>query len=141
MRALCLMAMLLPGAAQAQAVIVTHMLTPGSVIGEADVALVDADIPGAVPTLEAALGLAVTETIYPGRPVLLDNLSAPDLVERNQSVSLVYQAGPLQILAKGRALSGGAAGAEVKVMNMNSHATVTGLVGADGTVHVGPPQE
>lgn len=141
MRALRILLLMLPGSVQAQAVIVTHMLTPGSVIAEADVALVDADIPGAIATLQAAIGQQVSETIYPGRPVLAENLIPPVLVERNQAVSLVYEAGPLQILARGRALSAGAAGAEIKVMNMNSHATVMGLVGADGTVHVSPPQE
>ena len=141
MRALCLLAMLLPGMGQAQAVVVTHMLKSGSVIAEADVILVDADIPGALTTLDEALGQAVTETIYPGRPVLQVNLGPPILIGRNQSVSLIYQAGSLQILARGRAMSAGAAGAEIKVMNINSHATVTGLVGADGTVHVSPPQE
>ena len=141
MRALCILLLLVPGLAQAQAVIVTHMLKPGSVIAEADVTLVDADIPGAVVTLDAALGQAVNEVIYPGRPVLADNLGPPRIISRNQSVSLVYQAGPLQIFAQGRALSAGAAGDEIKIMNITSHATVMGLIGADGTVHVSRPQE
>jgi flagellar basal body P-ring formation protein FlgA len=141
MRALCLLLILAPGLAQAQAVIATRMMKPGSVIGAADVALVDADIPGAISTLDGALGQAVTEVIYPGRPVLADNLEPPQIVARNQIVSLIYQAGPLRIFAQGRALSAGAAGDEIKIMNINSHATVTGLIGADGTVHVSRPQE
>ena len=72
MRALCLLALLLPCTAQAEAVVVTHMLKSGSVIAEADVTLVDAEIPGAITSLDAALGQAVSETIYPGRPVLQD---------------------------------------------------------------------
>jgi flagella basal body P-ring formation protein FlgA len=127
--------------AQAQAVIVTHMLKPGSVIADADVTLVDADIPGAITSLDAALGQAVTEAIYPGRPVLLVNLGPPVLVQRNQNVSLIYQAGPLAIFSQGRALTAGAIGDEIKVMNTNSRATVTGVIGADGTVHVSRPKE
>jgi len=136
MRALAAMMLLVPGMAEAQAVIVTHMLTAGSVIAEADVTLVDADIPGALTTLDAALGQEVKEIIYPGRPVLAGNVDAPVLIQRNQTVSLIYQAGPLAIFAQGRALAAGAAGEVIKVMNTNSHATVQGLIGSDGTVHV-----
>lgn len=143
MRALVALMLLVPGMAQAQAqaVIVTHMLTAGSVIAEADVTLVDADIPGAITTLDAALGQEVKEVIYPGRPVLTGNLEAPSIIQRNQTVSLIYQAGPLAIFARGRALSAGAAGDVIKVMNTSSHATVQGLIDADGTVHVSRPQE
>ena len=141
MRALGVLMLLLPGMAEAQAVIVTRMLTAGSVIAEADVTLVDADIPGALTTLDAALGQEVKEIIYPGRPVMTGNLDAPVLIQRNQNVSLIYQAGPLAIFAMGRALSAGAAGEVIKVMNTSSHATVQGLIDADGSVHVGRPQE
>ena len=141
MRALGVLMLLLPGMAEAQAVIVTRMLTAGSVIAEADVTLVDADIPGALTTLDAALGQEVKEIIYPGRPVMTGNLDAPVLIQRNQNVSLIYQAGPLAIFAMGRALSAGAAGEVIKVMNTSSHATVQGLIDADGSVHVSRPQE
>ena len=141
MRALGVLMLLLPGMAEAQAVIVTRMLTAGSVIAGADVTLVDADIPGALTTLDAALGQEVKEIIYPGRPVMTGNLDAPVLIQRNQNVSLIYQAGPLAIFAMGRALSAGAAGEVIKVMNTSSHATVQGLIDADGSVHVSRPQE
>ena len=141
MRTLLVQLMLMPGLAEAQAVIVTRMLTAGSVIADADVTLVDADIPGAITTLGAALGQEVREIIYPGRPVLAGNLGAPAIIQRNQNVSLIYQAGPLAIFAQGRALSAGAAGEVIKVMNITSHATVMGLIGTDGTVHVSRQQE
>ena len=141
MRGPALLLALLPAPALAEAVIVTHLLEPGVTIAEGDVTLVDADIPGAVTSLEAALGQAVTEVVYPGRPVLLAALGRPKIITRNQRVSLVYQVGGLQILAQGRALSDGAVGEEIRIMNSSSHATVTGTIAADGTVHVSPKKE
>jgi flagella basal body P-ring formation protein FlgA len=51
-------------------------------------------------------------------------------------VSLVYRRGPLSILAEGRALGRGGVGDSVRVINIASRATVTGLVAPDGTLTV-----
>ncbi len=141
MRAALALALLLPFSARAEALVATHVLRASSVITEADVTLVEADIPGAATSLEEALGQEVRQTIYAGRPVALDNIGQPALVDRNQLVSLIYQQGPLAIIAEGRALARGGVGEVIKVMNTSSHATVTGVVGPDGMVRVSLEQE
>lgn len=138
--ALALLA-LLPLPAGAEALVTTHTLRAATVITEADVTLVEAEIPGAVTRLEDALGQEVRETIYAGRPVGTDNIGPPALVQRNQLVSLIYQQGPLAIIAEGRALARGGAGEWIKVMNTASHTTVQGVIGADGMVRVSLKQE
>ena len=103
-----------------------------------DIAMVAADIPGALTDPEAALGQEARVTLYAGRPIRAADLGTAALVERNQAVTLIFHAGGLSILTAGRALSRGGPGDLIKVMNLASHLTVTGTVAADGSVSVGP---
>jgi flagella basal body P-ring formation protein FlgA len=129
------------GPAGADALVATHTIRAQSVVHVEDFAVVDADIPGALSDPAAAIGLEVKVTIYAGRPITASDVGAAALVERNQTVSLVYRSGGLSILTEGRALGRGRAGDAIKVMNLASHATVTGTVGLDGTVSVNSADE
>ena len=80
-------------------------------------------------------------TLYAGRPITAADLGAAAVVERNQTVSLVYRTGGLSILTEGRALSRGRPGDVIKVMNLASRATVMGTIGADGSVAVNSTDE
>ena len=51
---------------------------------------------------------------------------------RNQIVRIAYDTGALRIEAEGRALSEGAAGDLVRVMNLSSRKTISAVVAADG---------
>lgn len=126
------------GAALADSVVATRTIRAMSIIGPQDVTLVEADIPGALSRAEDAHGLEARVAIYAGRPVRVADLSAPAIVQRNQPVSLEYRAGALVILAEGRSLARGAVGDEILVMNLSSRTTVSGRVGSDGRVRVGP---
>lgn len=75
--------------------------------------------------------------IYAGKPLHPGDLGPPTLVERNQTVTLVYLSGGLAISTEGRALARGSEGDEVRVMNLGSRNTVTGRIGPDGAVYVG----
>ncbi|MBE2278027.1 MAG: flagellar basal body P-ring formation protein FlgA [Rhodobacteraceae bacterium] len=134
---LALILTLLPGAALADSLIAARTLPARTVISEGDVMTVDAEIAGAATSPEAAVGLETRVAIYAGRPVRTADLGAPALVERNAVVTLLYRAGGLSIRAEGRALARGGAGEEIRVMNLGSRTTVTGVIGPDGAVHVG----
>lgn len=138
MRALATLLLLAPGLAQAEALVATHVLRAGTVLTEADVTLVDAEIPGAITTLDAALGREVRTTVYAGRPLTPETIGPPAVVDRNQVVPLVFQTAGLAIVTEGRALARGGVGETIKVMNTSSHTTVLGVIGADGTVRVNP---
>ena len=75
-------------------------------------------------------------TIYEGRPLHANMLQAPRVIGRNQIVRLRFQRGALQIDTEGRAMSDGAAGELIRVMNMGSRSTVTAQVMPDGTLAV-----
>jgi flagella basal body P-ring formation protein FlgA len=129
------------GPAGADALVATHTIRAQSVVEAEDFAIVDADIPGALSDPASAIGLEAKVTIYAGRPITVNDVGAAALVERNQTVSLIYRAGGLSILTEGRALSRGVAGDVIKVMNLSSRMTVSGTIGLDGTVSVNSADE
>jgi flagella basal body P-ring formation protein FlgA len=128
--------LILPGTAWADSLIATHTIRAQSVVTADDFTAVDADIPGALTDPAELVGLEAKATIYAGRPIMAKDIGAATLIERNQTVSLVYRSAGLSILTEGRALSRGGAGDVIKVMNLSSRLTVSGTVAADGTVYV-----
>lgn len=138
MRSLALALTLLATPALADSMVATRTIKALSVIGPDDVAMVAADIPGAMTRLDEAIGQETKVTLYAGRPVTEGDLGAPALVKRSQLVTLVFQAEGLTIHTDGRALERGASGDLIHVMNLSSHLTVSGSVAPDGSVIVGP---
>lgn len=137
MRALAMVA-LMAAPACADSMVATRTIRAQSVIGSEDIAMVAAEIPGALTALELAVGMEARVTLYAGRPVHEADLGAPALVKRNQMVTLIFQTEGLTIHTDGRALERGAAGDFIHVMNLSSHLTIQGLVAPDGSVSVGP---
>lgn len=130
--------LLFPFQAMADSLIATRTIRAQDVLAPEDVAMVAAEIPGAVTDPEAAIGLEARVTIFAGRPVLATDLGAAATVERNQIVPMLFQAGPLAILTEGRALARGGVGDIIRIMNTSSRVTVTGQIGQDGIVRISP---
>jgi flagella basal body P-ring formation protein FlgA len=131
-------AMLAAGAVLAQSVQPVRAIRSHTVLGAGDLELADAAVPGAVTSIEAAVGQEAKVALYPGRPILQGQLGAPALVERNQVVRMSYMRGPLRIVTEGRTLDRAAVGEPVRVMNLASRQTVSGTVAEDGSIEVGP---
>lgn len=131
------LALLLAGPAMGDSLVATRTLQAHSVLAMEDMVLVAADLPGAVTSVDLALGQETRVAIYAGRPILASALGPAALVERNQTVILLYQSAGLTISTDGRALDRGAEGERIKVMNLTSKVTVTGVVGPGGAVLVG----
>ncbi len=124
--------------AQAEALVATHTIRAQTILTEADLQITDANIAGAISDLDAAIGLETRITLYAGRPIRLDDLGAPAIIDRNQIVTLGYLGTYLSIQTEGRALARGGVGDIIHVMNLNSRSTVTGRILADGSVSVSP---
>lgn len=122
--------------AEAGTVVPVRPIRGQSILAAADLALNDADTPGALSAIEQAVGREAKVTLYTGRPILASQVGAPALVERNQIVRLSYSDGPLSITTEGRALDRAGVGEEVRVMNLTSRQVVTGQVTAEGGVMV-----
>ncbi|MCB1389177.1 MAG: flagellar basal body P-ring formation protein FlgA [Rhodobacteraceae bacterium] len=136
MRALVLAA-LLATPVEADVLVAARTLRSGVAIGPGDVILLAETAPlGAAQSPDEAVGLEARVTLYAGRPIPLASLGPAAVVERNQLVTLVYQAGALLIRADGRALGRGAEGETVRIMNLASRSTVTGTIAGPGLVSV-----
>ncbi len=117
-------------------VVATRPLRAQSVLTASDLSLEPGATPGAVTRIEDAVGLETRRGLYPGRPVMAGDLAPPALVERNAMVLLRYRDGALTIETDGRALGRGGMGERVRVMNVDSRNSVTGVVVAPNTVEV-----
>lgn len=136
MRMLAL-ALLAASPAAADVVLAARTLRAGTQLTAADIVLLtDPAPPGAASHPDEAIGQEARVTLYSGRPIPLASLGPPALVERNGLVSLVFLRGGLEIRTDGRALGRGAEGDEIRVMNLTSRNTVTGIVAGPGLVRV-----
>lgn len=132
--------LMLPSSAIADSLVAARVIKAQEVITADAIVVVDADIPGAATDLAAVLGLESRVAIYPGRPILKDQIGPAAMVDRNQIVTLTYQVSGLAIRTEGRALARGGAGDVIEVMNLTSKTKITGRIGLDGSVTVGPPR-
>ncbi|NNE78739.1 MAG: flagellar basal body P-ring formation protein FlgA [Silicimonas sp.] len=131
-----LIAAVAASSAGAEMLTVARVIRPQALIAPEDISVTAASIPGALGPAADIVGLEAKVTLYPGRPILPGHVGPPALVERNQSVLIVFQTGALTILADARALSRGAVGDTVRVMNLASRTTISGQVQSDGSVIV-----
>ncbi len=126
----------LPALAEAGTVVPVRPIRGQSILTAADLSLNEEDTPGALSSIEAAVGKEAKVTLYTGRAILESQIGAPALVERNQLVRITFSNGPLSITTEGRALDRAGVGEEVRVMNLSSRQVVTGQVTANGGVAV-----
>ncbi len=140
MKQILIVLLLYPGAAQADSLIAARNIRPETILTSADIALVPDTIAGAADHPDLAIGMEARVAIYAGRPIRPEDLGPPALVNRNQIVTLHFTAGALSIQAEGRMLDRGGYGDVVRVMNLASRTTITGIVDADGSIRVSAPQ-
>ncbi|MGR3806002.1 flagellar basal body P-ring formation chaperone FlgA [Marinibacterium profundimaris] len=138
MRSLFLLLLLavLGTSAMADVLIPLRTIRAQEIVTRSDFRVEPVDIPGAWPAEKTVDGLEARVALYAGRPVLGNDLGPPAVVERNDVVTLVFARGGLLISAEGRALSRGGVGDSVRVMNLSSRTTVTGLVQENGMIEV-----
>ncbi len=123
-------------AAVADTVVPLRVIRAKSVITSDAVRVNGSTIAGAFSIPEEVIGLEARVALYPGRPIRVQDVGAPALIERNQIVELVYQSTGLKISTEGRSLGRAAVGETLRVMNLSSRTTVSGVVQADRSVHV-----
>ena len=129
--------LMLATGARAEMLVAARTIRAQALIAPTDLAWAEGTMQGAFADPADVLGQEARVAIYAGRPILAGDIGPPALVERNQTVTLVYSRGGLTILAEGRSLGRGGAGDSLPAMNIASRTTITGRVAADGTVHVG----
>jgi flagella basal body P-ring formation protein FlgA len=81
---------------------------------------------------KAAAGMAARHQLRPGQALTAADLMKPEVVARNDSVTIVYQAPGVTLTLRGQAQEGGALGDTISVLNVDSKRVVQAVVsGAD----------
>ena len=114
--------------------VLRNSLKNGDIIGVQDIDWID------VPQNKIANGTAMSEkdlidmtpkrVAAAGKPLLLNDLAPPQMVERGDAVTLVFETGAMTLTAKGKALQNGAVGDTVRVANTDSNKNLQGVVTA-----------
>ena len=91
---------------------------------------------------EQAVGMQMRRSVRAGQPLRVADLAKPDLVQRDQAVTVIFQTAGLYLTTRGKALDNGTEGDVVSVLNIQSKRTVTGTVTGRGqvTIQVATPQ-
>jgi len=89
-----------------------------------------------VATRDRALGMQARRQLRAGQALKIADLAKPDLVQRDQNVTLIYESPGLYLTIRGKALEGGTEGDVVNVLNLQSKRTVSGVVTGRGQVSI-----
>jgi flagella basal body P-ring formation protein FlgA len=122
-------------------VVAVRRMGAGEVLGEADVRLIRVPAsrlrPGAAQEVSQVLGQALRRPAMPDQALLLAELAPRPLVQRGQTVVMVFEMPGITLTARGRAMEAAPRGATVPVMNLESRAVVEAEVIGPGRVRVG----
>jgi flagella basal body P-ring formation protein FlgA len=91
-------------------------------------------------TRDRAVGMQARKQLRAGQALKIADLAKPDLVQRDQSVTLIYESTGLFLTIRGKALEGGTEGDVVNVMNLQSKRTVSGVVTGRNQVSISTPR-
>lgn len=92
--------------------------------------------PATVTTPAQAVGLAAKRALPAGKVIRQSDLIKPELVSRNESVTIVFEAPGIVLTVRGKALEAGAQGDVINVLNVQSKRTVQATVIGPGRVTV-----
>lgn len=85
---------------------------------------------------DQAVGYAARANLQPGRALRAADLTKPELIQRNETVTLVYEVPGIVLTVRGKANDGGAEGDVISVINEQTKRTVQGVVAGPGRVIV-----
>ena len=128
--------MVLPQPTSADVVVPARTLRSQSIINASDLLVQPGVSSGTFAKISDLVGLEARVVLYQGRPISISDVGPAAIIERNQSVTIVYSTGSLKITATGRALARGGVGETLKVMNSESRNIVFGMVTNDGNILV-----
>lgn len=100
-----------------------------------------AEVAGEAAVRDRAIGMQLRRPMRSGTPLRVADLSKPDLVQRDQNVTVIYQTPGLYLTTRGKAIDSGAEGDVVSVLNPQSKRTLSGVVTGRGQVTIQGPSQ
>ena len=118
----------------------TRRLLPDEIIMEDDLTLARLPV-GRVgayveTNIDEVIGMQVRRLLSPGRPIQTQSIINPLVINRGDRVEISFSDGLLDLTSPGRALGDAHAGQEVRIVNLISNKTVTGIATGEGTVEI-----
>jgi flagella basal body P-ring formation protein FlgA len=123
----------------AEVAVLTRNVERSEILKSADVVVErrpKAEIVGDAASRGQAVGMQMRKQLRSGQVLKLADLGKPDLVQRDDSVTLIYETTGLYLTMRGKALESGTDGDTVSVLNLQSKRAVSGVVIGRGQVAI-----
>jgi flagellar basal body P-ring formation protein FlgA len=123
------------------AIAVDRPIERGELLKAADLTMVrrpKAEAGTALTDGNAAVGLAARHALRPDQPLAAADLMKPEIVARNDSVTIIYQVPGITLTLRGEAKDAGAIGDTISVVNTESKRVMQAVVSGPDRVTVGP---
>ena len=85
---------------------------------------------------DQVIGMAAKTALRNGQALRTDDLIKPQIVQRNEAVTIYYEVPGIMLTVRGKAIEGGAMGDVVGVLNLQSNRTVQATVIGPGRVTI-----
>jgi len=127
----------------ADAVVPIRTIGRGEIVRAADLTVErrpKAEISGDIAaSATEAVGHAARQPLRLGQPIRRADLMRPELVKRDDNVTLVYQVPGIMLTTRGKALEAGGQGDLVGVLNLQTKRTIQAVVTGPGRVEIMAP--
>jgi flagella basal body P-ring formation protein FlgA len=123
----------------AEAATLTRSLRIGEIIKASDVTTgrrPKSELRGDGIGADQAIGMAAKTTLRSGQALRIDDLIKPQIVQRNEAVTIYYEVPGIMLTVRGKATESGAMGDVVGVLNIQSNRTVQATVIGPGRVSI-----
>jgi flagella basal body P-ring formation protein FlgA len=123
------------------AIAVDRTVESGEVLTASDFTVLkrpEAQADSVLTDLNAVAGLAARHQLRPGQPLAAADVMKPQIVLRNDSVTIVFQVPGVTLTLRGQAQDAGALGDTISVVNTESKRLIQAVVSGPDRVMVGP---
>jgi flagella basal body P-ring formation protein FlgA len=126
-----------------EAIAVTRPIAAGAALKAPDVKLVRRPksefAANIVTDIAQAVGLAARQPLRPGQVLRQTDLTKPEVIARNDSVTITYEIPGITLTIRGKATESGAKGDIINVLNIQSKRTIQATVAGPGHVTITTP--
>jgi flagellar basal body P-ring formation protein FlgA len=113
------------------AAVLTRNVERGDVLKASDVAMErrpKAEIGSDAAARGRTIGMQMRRSLRAGQALHAADVGKPDLVQKDDNVTLIYESAGIYLTARGKAIDNGTEGDTVSVLNLQSKRTITGTV-------------
>jgi flagella basal body P-ring formation protein FlgA len=122
-----------------EAAVLTRDVQRGDILKSSDVMAerrAKAEVGGDAAARNLAVGMQMRRQARAGQALRVADLAKPDLVQRDDNVTLIYESSGLYLTIRGKAMENGTEGDVINVTNLQSKRTVSGVVIGRGQIAI-----